>query len=155
MMSEDFGGDVWIYDTLDGAEIEIRNGLVMADGGFRTAVYLSLFGGNSDDAGEVIDNKTWWGNCLEGISEDEKLVGRFQAFIKSAPLTSRNLPLAEEKARQDLQWLIDDGMADLVEVEISSPEKNKIQMDVKIGKAGEILESGGFSLQWESMKHGI
>lgn len=154
-MSEEFGGDVLLYDTLDGAEIEIKNGLVMADEGFRTAVYLSLFGGNSDDTGEVVNNKTWWGNCLEGLSGNEKLVGRFAAFVRSVPMSSKNIALAESKARQDLQWFLDDGIADSVEVEITSGEKNKINLSVKIGKAGEILEAGNYSMQWESMKNGI
>lgn len=154
-MREEFGGDVYLYDTQDGSEIEIKNGLVMADEGFRTAVYLSLFGGNSDDTGEVINNETWWGNCLDNLSENEKLIGRFDTYVKSVPMTSRNIVVAEEKAKQDLQWFIDDGIADSVEVEISSGEKNKINLSVKIGKAGEILEAGNYSLQWESMKNGI
>lgn len=154
-MREEFGGDVYLYDTQDGSEIEIKNGLVMADEGFRTAVYLSLFGGNSDDTGEVINNETWWGNCLDNLSENEKLIGRFDAYVKSVPMTSRNIVVAEEKAKQDLQWIIDDGIADSVEVEITSGEKNKINLSVKIGKAGEILEAGNYSLQWESMKNGI
>lgn len=154
-MSEEFGGDVLLYDTLDGAEIEIKNGLIMADEGFRTAVYLSLFGGNKDDTGEVINNKTWWGNCLDDVPENEKLVSRFIAFIRREPMTIKNMVLAESKARQDLQWFLDDGIADSVDVEINSTEKNRINMSVKIGKAGEILEAGNYSMQWESMKNGI
>ena len=85
----------------------------------------------------------------------EKIVGRFAAFVRSVPMSSKNIALAEEKAKQDLKWFIDDGIADFVEVEISSGEKNKINLSVKIGKAGEILEAGNYSLQWESMKNGI
>lgn len=154
-MFGEFGGDVLLYDTLDGAEIEIENELVMSDEGFRTAVYLSLFGGNSDDTGEVVNNKTWWGNCLDGVLESEKLVGRFVAFVRSVPMSSKNIALAESKAWQDLQWFLDDGIADSVEVEITSGEKNKINLSVEIEKDGEILETGNYSLQWDGMKNGI
>lgn len=64
-MTEEFGGDVLLFDTEDGGEISVINGLVIADGGFNTAVYLSLFGGNKDDGGEVASGDTWWGTGLK------------------------------------------------------------------------------------------
>lgn len=155
MITEEFGGDVLLNDTLDGPEIDIVNGLIMSDGGFQTAVYLSLFGGNKDDMGEIAVDKSWWGNKLAGTAENQKMVSRFQAFIRSAPITSKNLRIAEAKAKLDLKWLKDDGAADNVDVSIVASEIDKVLMRIDIEKEGEILESGTYSVQWEAMKNGI
>lgn len=154
-MTEEFGGDVLIFDTEDGGEISVINGLVIPDGGFRTAVFLSLFGGNKNDGGEVISGETWWGNKLEGVSENEKLVSRFMAFIRSVPLSSKNLKIAQDKAEEDLKWFLDDGIADSVEVKLLDEGNNRIQLNVRIEKSGQIIESGKYALQWEAMKNGV
>lgn len=154
-MAEEFGGDVYIYDTDDGAEISIVNGLIMPDKGFRSAIYLSLFGGNKEDTGEVANNNSWWGNKLDNLSENEKYISRFQAFISSVPMTSKNISLAEEKIKQDLQWFIDDEIAESISVEIKAVDKKRIDIEIVISKAGEIIESGKFGLQWGNMKDGI
>lgn len=154
-MLEEFGGDVYVYDTDDGAEINIVNGLIMPDMGFRTAVYISLFGGNKEDNGEVVTNETWWGNKFENLSENEKYVSRFQAFINSVPMTSKNISLAEEKIKQDLQWFIDDQIAESVDVDIKVIDKKRIDVKIVITKAGEIIESGNYGVQWGNMKDGI
>ena len=154
-MTEEFGGDVLLFDTEDGGEISVINGLVIPDGGFRTAVYLSLFGGHKDDGGEVASGDTWWGNRLEGVSESEKLVSRFMAFVRSVPLNSKNLKIAQDKAEEDLKWFLDDGIADSVDVELLDEGNNRIQLNMRIEKSGKIIESRKYALQWEAMKNGI
>lgn len=154
-MAEEFGGDVLLFDTQDGAEITIFNGLISMDKGFNSAVYLSLFGGDKDDTGEVVNNNTWWGNKIQNISENEKLVSRFQAFITSVPLISKNVKLAEGKVIQDLQWMIDDGIADSIEAEIQVVGRKDINLKIVIAKFGEVIEAGNYSLQWGAMKNGI
>lgn len=154
-MTEEFGGDVLLFDTENGGEISVINGLVIPDGSFRTAVYLSLFGGNKNDGGDVASSDTWWGNRLEGVSENEKLVSRFMAFVRSVPLNSKNLKIAQDKAKEDLKWFLDDGIADSVEVNLLDEGNNRIQLNVKIEKSGKIIESGKYALQWEAVKNGI
>lgn len=154
-MVEEFGSDVLLFDAQDGAEISINNGLITMDKGFNSAVYLSLFGGDKDDTGEVVNNNTWWGNKIQNISENEKLVSRFQAFITSVPLITKNVKLAEHKVKQDLQWMIDDGIADSIEAEIQVVSRKDINLKILIAKFGEVIEAGNYSLQWGAMKNGI
>lgn len=154
-MSEEFCGDVLLADSVDGSEISIANGLILPDEGFRTAVYLSLFGGNEEDSGAVVNSETWWGNLFENISSDEKLVSKFVNFIKTNSLSSKNIQIAEVKAAEDLQWLIDDGAADAVDCSISVVERNRIDLKIVISKSGKIVEDGNFGVQWEAMKDGI
>lgn len=154
-MAEEFGGDVLFFDTEDGGEIAVINGLVIADGGFRSAVYLSLFGGNKEDEGDVASSHTWWGNKLEDVPVNERLVSRFVSYIRAVPLTSKNLRVAQDKAEEDLKWFIDDGIADSVAVELIEEGNNRIQLSVRIEKSGEVIESGKYALQWEAMKNGV
>lgn len=152
---EDFGGDVLLADSLDGAELVIQNGLIMDDKGLKNAVYLSILGGNSDDAGEGMANKTWWGNLIPGQAENEKLISRFQAFIRSEPLTSKNLQVAEEKIKQDLQWLIDAGYVDEIVVDIRATGLKCIIVKIDLLKQEALLDSGSYSVLWENIKNGI
>lgn len=152
---DDFGGDVYLFDGIDGGDIDIVNGLVIADRAFATATYLSLFGGCQEDGGKVDDPKTWWGNRFRGTLDDEKMVSRVQAFFKRLPVTTKNIRKAEELAKEDLKWLIDDGIADDVSVEFKAVDMNRVQMTVIVKKSGELIEKGNWTINWEVATNGI
>lgn len=154
-MSDIFEGDVLLVDTVDGGEISIINGLVIADKKFSTAVYLSLFGGNEADQGRVDNNKTWWGNRFENISENEKIVSRFQAIIKSLPLTSKNLLLAEQAAKEDLIWMISEGIADEIITDIKIVDRFRCELEIIIRKDGELIEKSSYKVNWEEINNGV
>lgn len=148
-MSEEFAGDVLLFDTGDGGQISILNGLVMPDKRFSTAAYISLFGGNDDDMGRVDNNKTWWGNRFSNISNNELVVSRFQSLTKKLPLTSKNIALAEQAARDDLNWMIMEDVADEVSVAVQAIDKNRINLNIVVKKDGSLLDEGNWTLQWE------
>lgn len=143
----EFEGDVLLRDTNDGGEIVIENGEILCDKGLRTAVYLSLLGGNKGDDG-ISDSETWWGNKLRDIPENEILRSRFQAIIRGKPLTSKNLKDAEEAANDDLKWLIDEGIADKVECEIFTENRNFINLSVNILKESKTVIAETFCFEW-------
>ena len=154
-MSEVFEGDVLLFDTDDGGEISVVNGLVIADRNFSTAVYLSLFGGNVEDGGRVDNNKTWWGNRFAETSEREKIVSRFQAIIKSLPLTTKNILLAEQAAKEDLAWMVDEGIADEIITDIKVVDRFRCELEVIIRKDGELIEKSSYKVNWEEAVNGI
>lgn len=148
-MSEEFAGDVLLFDTDNGGQISILNGLVMPDKRFSTAAYISLFGGNDDDMGRVDNNKTWWGNRFSNISNNELVVSRFQSLTKKLPLTSKNIALAEQAARDDLNWMIMEDVADEVSVAVQAIDKNRINLNIVVKKDGSLLDEGNWTLRWE------
>ncbi len=152
---EEFGGDVLLMDTADGGEINIVNGLVMSDKRFSTATFLSLFGGNPEDEGKVDNSKTWWGNRFQDTSEVEKLSGKFQSVIKTLPMTSKNLRVAEGAARDDLQWFIDEGIADDIVCSLRAVDVKRIEITVVIKKSGELIEKGNWTANWEAVNNGV
>ena len=154
-MSDIFEGDVFLFDTVDGGEISVVNGLVIADKKFSTAAYLSLFGGNVADGGRVDNNKTWWGNRFAETSEKEKIVSRFQALIKSLPLTTKNIFLAEQAAKEDLAWMIDEGIADEIVTNIKVVDRFRCELEVIIKKNGELIEKSSYKVNWEEAVNGV
>ena len=147
-MAQEFEGDLLLIDTPDGGDIVIEDGLFTADTAFSTAVYLSLFGGNKEDAGKIKTNKTWWGNTLEGITEAEKIVSRFQHIITAMPLSVKNIKAAEAAAILDLQWIIDLEIADKIESECLTREKGIFILLINILKNKNTIFKTNYSSLW-------
>lgn len=152
---EEFQGDVLLTDDLDGGIISIENGLIMPDRGFSTAMYLSIFGGNSDDSGKVDTSSTWWGNRMRGTRANERMISKFQALIKVLPLTSKNLVLAQEAVASDVDWMKQEGIADEINVDVSAVDNHRVSITVIIKKNGELIEKGNYTANWEAVADGV
>jgi hypothetical protein len=68
-------------------------------GGLETSAYLSLFGGNEDDAGLSDKTMQWWGNV--GAEQAKQYRSETQNLLKSLPLTSSNLLRVEAAAGRE------------------------------------------------------
>lgn len=144
----DQNGDVVLYQSLDDGDIVLTNGVILMDGGLQTAVYLSLFGGNEEDEGLQGSKKTWWGNLEEEIPS-RKYVSRTQNIISKLPATTSNLLKLEDAVKSDLQWLLDEKVATAIDVFISIPKINKV--DIIINIIGIDLEERlTFSENWKA-----
>ena len=147
----DFEGDVLFTDTNDGGVLTVEDGLILCDKTFKTAVYLSLFGGNFEDDGVTTEG---FGAC--NVVEDKtKMVSKFQNIICSLPMTSKNLKLAEDAACSDLQWLIDDGIADEVTVKGKIKDVKNADFEINALKSGENILSTTYGVEWEAMSNGL
>jgi phage gp46-like protein len=153
--SEVFEGDLLLVETPDGGNILIEEGVFVSDKAFSTAVYLSLFGGNKEDAGKVKNNQAWWGNLLPDTAEAEKLISRFQAVILGLPMSTKNILEAEKAAALDLEWLIDAGIAGAVEVDGNAAGKNNFSLRVKVNANGTTIYDNTFSLFWKAGIYGV
>lgn len=151
----DFAGDVLLIETPDGGDIVLEDGRVKPCRDFSTAVYLSLFGGNKDDAGTVKNRHTWWANTLKETPENEKMISRFQAVIAGLPLSVKNIRKAETAAALDLEWLKSEGAADEIIAEGKTRGKNIFALKIEIKNSGTSLYEKEFSLLWENGIHGV
>ena len=145
-----FEGDVLLIDTPDGGDIVIENDLIQPDKNFSTAVYLSLFGGNKDDTGKVKNKNQWWGNYLAGISQNEKLRSRFQNIIMGLPMTVKNINDAENAAYKDLEWFIEDEIADKITIQSQTTGIKRFNLYVKIEKNILTIFENTYHLLWGS-----
>ena len=140
-----------VADTLDGGEISLQNGEFVMESGYRNALTLSLLGGNELDDGTENNPNTWWGNLLTGTSKAQKYISEFQNLIRSLPLTTKNLVLAEKAAERDLAWLMDEKIADDVNVSIKAIDLKKIDVQIKIQKNGDVIADENFITDWENV----
>jgi phage gp46-like protein len=154
-MKNNFMGDLLLIETPDAGDCVIKDGLLESDPAFGTAFYISLFGGNKADSGKVKNRKTWWGNMLPGVPENEKIVSRFQNFILSKPMTVKNIKLACAAANQDLKWAIDEGIADEIIISGRAEGKNQFRLYVEVKKAGESMFETDYGVLWGAGINGI
>jgi len=129
-------GDVLLFQTDDGGNIIVGNGIVDVSGGLETAAYLSLFGGNEDDDGRDNNSANWWGT-LAGINPTRQYRSATQQLLQSLPISTGSLHRIEDAVLRDLQWFIDDKIATSVTVEITVPALNTVQITINIEAQGE------------------
>jgi phage gp46-like protein len=124
-------GDILLFDTIDGGEIEVRSGRVTIDrDGLRTAAYISLFGGNERDEGiSATDHLQWWGNRLGPPTSS--LRSRTQSLLRGLPATSANLVRVEDAARQDLAWMTGEFTGE-AEISASMPEPGRLRLTIDV-----------------------
>lgn len=94
-----YDGDIKLDMTSGEGAITMRNGQPVMDAGFSTAVNISLFG-----------DTEWWGGNIGG---------EFWSVCESATLTNETRQLAEDAARRDLQWMLDEGIAERLDISAS------------------------------------
>lgn len=124
-------GDVRLFNTVDGGEIIVENGLAELSGGLETAAYLSLFGGNIEDPGDNDSLFQWWGNWDE-TEPARQYRSRTQHLLRGLPATAFNLRRIEREAENDLAWMITEGVATSVAVEAFLEDLNRIRIVVTI-----------------------
>lgn len=137
--------DVLLRQTNDGGDITVDHGLVLLSEGLETAVFLSLFGGNEDDAGGASTELQWWGNLIE-TEPASTYRSETQHLTRSLPAVPFNLRRIEQAASRDLQWMLDTGDADSVAVEATIPGLNRVRLEVTI----ERTTTGPVALAFES-----
>jgi phage gp46-like protein len=146
--TQNFEGDALLYETVDGGELKIDDGIFVFDKQFLTAVYLSLFGGNKDDSGKIKNNKEWWGNMLNGIYENEKLKSRFQYIITGFPMTVKTIKEAETAALVDLEWFTKEKIADEINIYGQAAGKNRFNLNIEIKKDKRTLFKNNYFVPW-------
>lgn len=135
-MTDQQQGDVKLFQTDDGGNISVEDGLVAMSGGLETAAYLSLFGGNEDDDGRSGSPLTWWGN-LDENDPARQYRSETQNLVQALPLTTGNLRRIEDAALRDLAWLTSGNIASSVSVSASIPGLNRVKLTVDIEARGE------------------
>lgn len=125
-------GDVLLFQTSNDGDINVAGGVVEMSGGLQTTVYLSLFGGNEDDAGGSDTTQTWWANIDEG-QPSRQYRSETQNVLQALVAVPANLRRVEDAAGRDLAWLVEQKVATSVTVSATMPGLNKIKLTIEIG----------------------
>jgi len=135
-MSDPQQGDVFLFQRENGGEIAVAEGIIEMRGSLETAAFLSLFGGNDNDPGDEGHKFNWWGNLNEN-EPSKQYRSRTQHILQAGPANTARLRRIEEAARLDLQWMLDEGIATLIEVEATIPDLNVVVIDILIEARGQ------------------
>lgn len=134
-------------DTFDFA---LSNSDLKLDEGLRTAVIISLFTDRRVTKDEVLlgqAQRGWWADTLEEIEGDKW--GSKLWLLERAKQTTLTLTQAVEYAKEALQWMIDDELADKIDVEASYPINGFLSLSVMIQKPNGEKLNYAFDKEWK------
>jgi phage gp46-like protein len=114
-------GDIGLFWQVasGAADFEIEGNDLSVDGGLETAVMLSLFADRRAEDGDVLpdggsDRRGWWADEFSTVDGD-RIGSRLWLLARSKDM-SEVLALAPEYAREALAWMVEDKLAEAVEV---------------------------------------
>jgi len=138
-------GDTMVWQVNGRMEIECEGGYMTLTETVHSAVYLTLAGGNADDAvDEASAKKQWWGN--EGEPREEQYRSRFlHACASGQPLTSNSVVTLAQAATDDLEAaFVDTKLAKAVEI-----TEVRIPMPKRVYLSGEMTLNSGMVIPFE------
>lgn len=128
--------DIALFHTADGGEVEIVNGEIALDHTPRTAVYLSMFGGNDQDGGtQATEHLQWWGNLIEPETT-RRYRCETQHILRALPAVSANLPRVSDAVKRDLEWM-ERALGAVVSTRVSIPARRRIEIEIRLEVDGE------------------
>ena len=117
------------------------------------AVLISLFSwrrANADDDVQDGDRQGWWADTY---NTDGDLTGSRLWELLRQKVTTQTLRQAEEFGREALQWLIDDGVAQSVDVLVEAGDPSgRVDMQVTVTKPDRSAVNIRFQDVWEKLQ---
>lgn len=98
-------------------DIAIENGDFKNEGGFDTAIWVSLFTDARASESQVLlpeNRRGWLGNLVSDV--EERQLGGFQWLSEQRRLTQDSLNESVDRARKSLNWFVEDNIAQRIEV---------------------------------------
>lgn len=143
-----------IFIDFDHGSDYALDGLGLAeDDGLETAVILSLFTDRRANADDIIpdgsnDRRGWWADQFADINNDQ-FGSRLWLLSREKQLTAVMIR-AKQYADEALQWLVDDGVAESVEVVASNPRMGILGLAVAITRPGQAVKQYRFESFWSA-----
>lgn len=101
-----------LYNTNDGGNLSITNGVFDQAKAVETSVYNCLFGGNIADNWTTSTEKLqWWGNY--GEKDENRYRSSFQSLLDGRPMTSGLVGELEKAAKSDIKRGLGSMVADV------------------------------------------
>jgi len=133
-----FNGDPRLFLDQDGADLKFIAGQPIMDGGYENAVIISLF-----------TRPGWYGNIFTD-SDAKKIGSDFEEEAKKS-ITLETLNNMRQFALAALQWLIDNGSVETIEVIVNNVQSNRFEITIIIkppGSDANVLLLTGRSNNW-------
>lgn len=133
----DTTGDIkFRYDATQGhGDLTVQDRDLERDPGLETAVAVSLFSNQRAGEGDPIpdpagSSEGWWADAL---NDDESKIGSKLWLIgREKMIPSEIVPRAEQYAKEALQWMVTDGLAEEVTAVASRYDMNTLKLDITV-----------------------
>ncbi|HKD77034.1 MAG TPA: phage GP46 family protein [Ktedonobacterales bacterium] len=117
-----------------------------------TAVLISLFSDRLADVDEVLpgysgDRRGWWADT----DSQHGPIGSRLWLLHREKQTNEVRLRAEEYARESLQWLLDDDVADTVDIDAQWLRLGWLQLAIDIRRQQRRLFHGRYEWSWEQL----
>lgn len=141
------------------ADLSLSGALLDVDDGLQTAVIASLFTDRRAEPGDVLpdgaggDRRGWWGDALppvvSGVPIDGDRIGSRLWLLGREKQLQAVVNRAREYAAEALAWLIEDGIAERVEVEAEIVRAGVLGLDIAIHRPPGDAVDFRFAYAWE------
>ena len=123
--------DTWLGDLVR------YGGQFQVDAGFETAVLISLFTyrrAEDDDElpGRDEDRQGWWGDSYD---DDDQKIGSRLWLLRRSKATRETIAAAKRYVEEALAWMLSDGVASSVVVEVERIEVTVLAIRITITKS--------------------
>lgn len=138
-------------DLETGADFALDQLGLVEDDGLETALLISLFTDRYANADDVLpdggnDRRGWWADEFNVVQQD--LIGSRLWLILREKQLGRVLVRAREYAKEALQWLIDDGVAESVDVVATNPRMGILALFVAVYRPLQPVAEYRFETFW-------
>jgi len=131
-------------------DLRLENGDLVADGGLETAIIISLFTDRRVTQEQLPEFQTsrkgWWGDLLPVVDGDQ--IGSRIWTLNRSKITNETLRLHEDYAREALQHLVEDGVADRIEIEANYNDAFHLILDIGIIRPEN--QNTRFNIIWDN-----
>jgi len=142
--------DLALVVTDNGIDLNLtKENSLERDGGLETAVLISLFTDQRVAQSEVPagleSRRGWWGDeFLE--TPGDKIGSKIWTFSRGK-ITTQTAASVQVRAQQALQWMVDDGVAQSVDV-VATAETDRVCIEIAIKRPGE-TEEDKWAMFWD------
>ena len=133
-------------------DIKVGDYDLLADDGAETATFISLFSNQWVDVDEIPYLTTarfgWWGDTLASIVGDQ--IGSKLWTLDREKTTSQTLQRFIDYTKDALQWMLDDGFTDKIDVDAVYIRTGVIELMIDIYRPD--IKEGLFRIVWDGQE---
>ena len=141
-----------IFDPMQGGKIVWSSRDLLADDGLQTAIVISLFSDRRCATDQLPDNETdqrgFWADAFSMLDGDS--TGSLLWLLRREKTINSVLGRAKDYARDALRWLVDDKVAQAVNVETEYLDRGPMAIYVEVIRPTGDAVSYRFEYAWEA-----
>ena len=136
------------------ADLAIENGDLVLDDGLHTSTVISLFSdrrARADDRlpGAEDDRRGWPGDAWPQVPGDQ--IGSRLWLLSREKELAETLRRAREYAQQGLAWMLEDGIAARVEVDVTVPKRGWLRLSITLQRSDGSRSNHQYDSLWETL----